>query len=110
MLLVMCMVSAWGRGILPNQGWAGQSRQQVTDGPGCCPALGGSDSATSGVLQNGHGAWLMPTLLLRELSGTFAHLCQQVDVTRENLEQEIAAMNQKIEVLVSLQSKAKLLR
>ncbi|KAK1340490.1 hypothetical protein QTO34_019060, partial [Cnephaeus nilssonii] len=45
----------------------------------------------------------------QELSGTFAHLCQQVDVTRENLEQEIAAMNQKIEVLVSLQSKAKLL-
>lgn len=50
------------------------------------------------------------SLLRRELSGTFAHLCQQVDVTRENLEQEIAAMNQKIEVLVSLQSKAKLLR
>ncbi|KAF6110079.1 mitofusin 2 [Phyllostomus discolor] len=46
----------------------------------------------------------------QELSGTFAHLCQQVDVTRENLEQEIAAMNQKIEVLDSLQSKAKLLR
>uniref|UniRef100_A0AC11BG93 Mitofusin 2 n=1 Tax=Ovis aries TaxID=9940 RepID=A0AC11BG93_SHEEP len=46
----------------------------------------------------------------QELSGTFAHLCQQVDITRENLEQEIAAMNQKIEVLDSLQSKAKLLR
>lgn len=46
----------------------------------------------------------------RELSGTFAHLCQQVDVTRENLEQEIATMNKKIEVLDSLQSKAKLLR
>ncbi|KAF0880704.1 MFN2 protein, partial [Crocuta crocuta] len=46
----------------------------------------------------------------QELSGTFAHLCQQVDVTRENLEQEIAAMNKKIEVLNSLQSKAKLLR
>ncbi|EAW71727.1 mitofusin 2, isoform CRA_b [Homo sapiens] len=46
----------------------------------------------------------------QELSGTFAHLCQQVDVTRENLEQEIAAMNKKIEVLDSLQSKAKLLR
>lgn len=46
----------------------------------------------------------------RELSGTFAHLCQQVDITRENLEQEIAAMNKKIEVLDSLQSKAKLLR
>lgn len=51
-----------------------------------------------------------PNSLLRELSGTFAHLCQQVDVTRENLEQEIAAMNEKIEVLDSLQSKAKLLR
>jgi mitofusin len=47
---------------------------------------------------------------VRELSGTFAHLCQQVDVTRENLEQEIAAMNKKIEILDSLQSKAKLLR
>lgn len=57
-----------------------------------------------------HRARLTPTLPLRELSGTFAHLCQQVDVTRENLEQEIAAMNQKIEVLDSLQSKAKLLR
>ena len=50
------------------------------------------------------------SLPLRELSGTFAHLCQQVDVTRENLEQDIAAMNKKIEVLDSLQSKAKLLR
>uniref|UniRef100_A0A2I3HBX7 Mitofusin 2 n=1 Tax=Nomascus leucogenys TaxID=61853 RepID=A0A2I3HBX7_NOMLE len=46
----------------------------------------------------------------QELSGIFAHLCQQVDVTRENLEQEIAALNKKIEVLDSLQSKAKLLR
>lgn len=56
-------------------------------------------------------SWLILTLsACRELSGTFAHLCQQVDVTRENLEQEIAAMNRKIEVLDSLQSKAKLLR
>ncbi|XP_019396861.1 PREDICTED: mitofusin-2 isoform X1 [Crocodylus porosus] len=46
----------------------------------------------------------------QELAGTFAHLCQQVDLTRENLEEEIAAMNKKIEVLDSLQSKAKLLR
>uniref|UniRef100_A0A8B9IBS4 Mitofusin 2 n=1 Tax=Anser brachyrhynchus TaxID=132585 RepID=A0A8B9IBS4_9AVES len=46
----------------------------------------------------------------QELAGTFAHLCQQVDVTRENLEQEISALNKKIEVLDSLQSKAKLLR
>ncbi|NXA83744.1 MFN2 protein, partial [Thryothorus ludovicianus] len=46
----------------------------------------------------------------QEHAGTFAHLCQQVDVTRENLEQEISAMNKKIEVLDSLQSKAKLLR
>ncbi|XP_063292906.1 mitofusin-2 isoform X1 [Pelobates fuscus] len=46
----------------------------------------------------------------QELSGTFAHLCQQVDVTRENLEQDIAALNKKIEILDSLQSKAKLLR
>lgn len=50
------------------------------------------------------------SLFLRELAGTFAHLCQQVDVTRENLEQEISALNKKIEVLDSLQSKAKLLR
>lgn len=49
-------------------------------------------------------------LFHRELAGTFAHLCQQVDVTRENLEQEISTMNKKIEVLDSLQSKAKLLR
>ncbi|KAM4703939.1 mitofusin-2 [Rhinophrynus dorsalis] len=46
----------------------------------------------------------------QELSGTFAHLCQQVDVTRENLEQDIAALNKKIEILDGLQSKAKLLR
>ncbi|MEE6485251.1 hypothetical protein FKM82_014229 [Ascaphus truei] len=46
----------------------------------------------------------------QELAGTFSHLCQQVDVTRENLEQDIAAFNKKIEVLDSLQSKAKLLR
>ncbi|XP_073441094.1 mitofusin-2 [Dendrobates tinctorius] len=46
----------------------------------------------------------------QELSGTFSHLCQQVDVTRENLEQDIAALNKKIEVLDSLQSRAKLLR
>ncbi|KAK7811131.1 hypothetical protein U0070_016071 [Myodes glareolus] len=46
----------------------------------------------------------------QELSGTFAHLCQQVDITRDNLEQEIAAMNKKVEALESLQSKAKLLR
>ncbi|XP_029434686.1 mitofusin-2 isoform X2 [Rhinatrema bivittatum] len=46
----------------------------------------------------------------QELASTFSHLCQQVDVTRENLEQEIAALNIKIEVLDSVQSKAKLLR
>ncbi|KAM3921299.1 mitofusin-2 isoform 1-T2 [Leptodactylus fuscus] len=46
----------------------------------------------------------------QELSGTFAHLCQQVDITRENLEQDIAALNKKIEILDSLQSRAKLLR
>ena len=37
-------------------------------------------------------------------------MCQQVDITRDNLEQEIAAMNKKVEALESLQSKAKLLR
>ncbi|XP_018425680.1 PREDICTED: mitofusin-2 [Nanorana parkeri] len=46
----------------------------------------------------------------QELSGTFAHLCQQVDVTRENLEQDVAALNKKIEILDGLQSRAKLLR
>ncbi|KAE8591877.1 hypothetical protein XENTR_v10018600 [Xenopus tropicalis] len=46
----------------------------------------------------------------QELSGTFAHLCQQVDVTRENLEQDIDVLNKKIEILDGLQSKAKLLR
>ncbi|XP_075695401.1 mitofusin-2 [Rhinoderma darwinii] len=45
-----------------------------------------------------------------ELSGTFAHLCQQVDVTRDNLEQDMAALTKKIEILDSLQSRAKLLR
>ncbi|MGH0185253.1 UNVERIFIED_CONTAM: hypothetical protein FKN15_017369 [Acipenser sinensis] len=46
----------------------------------------------------------------QELGGTFAQLCQQVDVTRQNLEDEIKEMNEKIELLDSLQSKAKLLR
>uniref|UniRef100_A0AAR2KYG9 Dynamin-type G domain-containing protein n=1 Tax=Pygocentrus nattereri TaxID=42514 RepID=A0AAR2KYG9_PYGNA len=41
---------------------------------------------------------------------TFAQLCQQVDVTRQQLEDEIQDMNRKIEQLDSLQSKAKLLR
>uniref|UniRef100_A0A673YHR9 Mitofusin 2 n=1 Tax=Salmo trutta TaxID=8032 RepID=A0A673YHR9_SALTR len=46
----------------------------------------------------------------QELAGTFAQLCQQVDVTRQNLEDEITDMNTKIELLDALQSKAKLLR
>uniref|UniRef100_A0AAY4CRQ0 Dynamin-type G domain-containing protein n=1 Tax=Denticeps clupeoides TaxID=299321 RepID=A0AAY4CRQ0_9TELE len=46
----------------------------------------------------------------QELSGTFAQLCQQVDVTRQNLEDEIKDMNRKIEQLDALQSRAKLLR
>ncbi|CAF92252.1 unnamed protein product [Tetraodon nigroviridis] len=46
----------------------------------------------------------------QELAGMFAQLCQQVDVTRQNLEDEITDMNQKMELLDSLQSKAKLLR
>uniref|UniRef100_A0A8B9I147 Mitofusin 2 n=1 Tax=Astyanax mexicanus TaxID=7994 RepID=A0A8B9I147_ASTMX len=46
----------------------------------------------------------------QELSGTFAQLCQQVDVTRQQLEDEIQDMNRKIEQLDTLQSKAKLLR
>ncbi|XP_034029014.1 mitofusin-2 [Thalassophryne amazonica] len=46
----------------------------------------------------------------QELAGVFAQLCQQVDVTRQNLEDEIADMNNKIDLLDALQSKAKLLR
>uniref|UniRef100_A0A670Z088 Mitofusin 2 n=1 Tax=Pseudonaja textilis TaxID=8673 RepID=A0A670Z088_PSETE len=46
----------------------------------------------------------------QELAGTFAQLCQQVDVTREDLEKELAGLNQKIEILDTLQSRAKLLR
>ncbi|KAG7220366.1 hypothetical protein INR49_018267 [Caranx melampygus] len=46
----------------------------------------------------------------QELAGVFSQLCQQVDVTRQNLEDEIMDMNKKIELLDSLQSKAKLLR
>uniref|UniRef100_A0A3Q1HSD9 Mitofusin 2 n=1 Tax=Acanthochromis polyacanthus TaxID=80966 RepID=A0A3Q1HSD9_9TELE len=46
----------------------------------------------------------------QELAGVFAQLCQQVDITRQNLEDEISHMNNKIEQLDSLQSKAKLLR
>ncbi|KAM8884625.1 mitofusin-2 [Synchiropus picturatus] len=46
----------------------------------------------------------------QELAGVFAQLCQQVDVTRQNLEDEITDMNSKVELLDRLQSKAKLLR
>ncbi|XP_067826138.1 mitofusin-2 [Heptranchias perlo] len=46
----------------------------------------------------------------QELTGTFAQLCQQVDVTRQKLDEEIKDLNKKIELLDSLQSKAKLLR
>ncbi|CAN9515963.1 unnamed protein product [Ophioblennius macclurei] len=46
----------------------------------------------------------------QELAGVFAQLCQQVDVTRQDLEDEISDMNSKIEQLDNLQSKAKLLR
>lgn len=50
------------------------------------------------------------SVVYRELAGMFAQLCQQVDVTRQNLEEEIRDMNSKIESLDCLQSKAKLLR
>uniref|UniRef100_A0A3B3VWT1 Mitofusin 2 n=1 Tax=Poecilia latipinna TaxID=48699 RepID=A0A3B3VWT1_9TELE len=46
----------------------------------------------------------------QELTGVFAQLCQQVDVTRQNLDDEVNEMNRKIELLDNLQSKAKLLR
>uniref|UniRef100_A0A8C1W5V8 Mitofusin 2 n=1 Tax=Cyprinus carpio TaxID=7962 RepID=A0A8C1W5V8_CYPCA len=47
---------------------------------------------------------------VQELAGTFSQLCQQVDVTRQQLEDEIRDLNSKIEQLDGLQSKAKLLR
>lgn len=50
------------------------------------------------------------SVVIRELAGAFAQLCQQVDVTRQNLEDEITDMTSKIELLDGLQSKAKLLR
>lgn len=46
----------------------------------------------------------------QELAGVFAQLCQQVDVTRQNLEEEIKDTNSKIKSLDGLHSKAKLLR
>uniref|UniRef100_A0A672P7P3 Mitofusin-2-like n=1 Tax=Sinocyclocheilus grahami TaxID=75366 RepID=A0A672P7P3_SINGR len=46
----------------------------------------------------------------QELAGTFSQLCQQVDVTRQQLEDEIRDLNSKIDQLDGLQSKAKLLR
>lgn len=46
----------------------------------------------------------------QELASTFSQLCQQVDVTRQQLEDEIGGLNSKIEQLDGLQSKAKLLR
>lgn len=46
----------------------------------------------------------------QELAGTFAQLCQQVDITRQNLDEEIKGLNKKIELLDTLQGKAKLLR
>lgn len=52
----------------------------------------------------------MVLLLDRELTSVFAQLCQQVDITRQNLEDEVNEMNRKIELLDNLQSKAKLLR
>lgn len=53
---------------------------------------------------------MSPLLVGRELAGVFAQLCQQVDITRQNLEDEIQDMNSKIELLDNLQSRAKLLR
>ncbi|TRY99440.1 hypothetical protein DNTS_022990 [Danionella cerebrum] len=46
----------------------------------------------------------------QELASTFSQLCQQVDVTRQQLEEEIQHLNDKIQQLDALQSKAKLLR
>ncbi|XP_054904573.1 mitofusin-2 [Poeciliopsis prolifica] len=46
----------------------------------------------------------------QELTSVFAQLCLQVDVTRQNLDDEVNEINRKIELLDNLQSKAKLLR
>uniref|UniRef100_A0A671NNP4 Mitofusin-2-like n=1 Tax=Sinocyclocheilus anshuiensis TaxID=1608454 RepID=A0A671NNP4_9TELE len=42
----------------------------------------------------------------QELAGTFSQLCQQVDVTRQQLEDEIRDLNSKIDQLDGLQSKS----
>lgn len=103
----MSVVSARVEKILPNQDWH-RAEPPAGDRWAATALLWVGFSHRWCSAKQLHG-W-SDSLPLRELSGTFAHLCQQVDVTRENLEQEIAAMNKKIEVLDSLQSKAKLLR
>lgn len=46
----------------------------------------------------------------QEMSSTFARLCQQVDITEKNLEEQISKLNKKIELLESTQNRSKLLR
>uniref|UniRef100_A0A8D0LAA0 Mitofusin 1 n=1 Tax=Sphenodon punctatus TaxID=8508 RepID=A0A8D0LAA0_SPHPU len=46
----------------------------------------------------------------QEMAATFARLCQQVDVTQQNLEKEIASLTQKIDQLEKIQSNSKQLR
>lgn len=44
------------------------------------------------------------------MASTFAQLCQQVDLTQEELEGEISRLNRKIAQLEAVQSRSKTLR
>jgi len=46
----------------------------------------------------------------REMATTFARLCQQVDITQNNLEKEIARLSKEIDQLESIQSHSRQLR
>ncbi|XP_074768255.1 mitofusin-1 isoform X2 [Athene noctua] len=46
----------------------------------------------------------------QEMATTFARLCQQVDITQKNLEQEIARLSKEIDQLENIQSSSKQLR
>ncbi|NXU95234.1 MFN1 protein, partial [Xiphorhynchus elegans] len=46
----------------------------------------------------------------QEMATTFARLCQQVDITQKNLEEEIARLSKEIDQLESIQSNSKQLR
>ncbi|KAK7884371.1 hypothetical protein WMY93_027494 [Mugilogobius chulae] len=85
-------------------------RQFVDYASGSSSSSSATPAPTAATKSSSESEFITPVSVLRELAGMFAQLCQQVDVTRQNLEDEINDMNQKIEQLDSLQSKAKLLR